>query len=204
MKLSGSDRPEYNGQPKTALRRRSGSAAKPRKQMRLYLDDDSIATLLVKLLRQAGHDLLLPAQAGLTGDSDAAQLERAIREQRVLVSKNHDDFEDLHRLVITSSGHHPGILIIRQDNDPARDMTPRAWSWHLRNLIALESRQSTIFTCLITGVASFISTPHPDSQTTAAVFPPSRNKTHAVTLARHGCQPRGSSPHPEPQSGPRA
>ena len=93
--------------------------------MRLYLDDDSIAVVLVRLLRQAGHDLLLPSEAGLSGDSDAVHFEHAIREQRVLLSKNHDDFEDLHRLVMTSTGHHPGILIIRQDNDPARDMTPR-------------------------------------------------------------------------------
>ena len=43
----------------------------------------------------------------------------------VLVTRNHDDFLDLHEVVQTGHGTHPGILIIRFDNDPTRDMTPR-------------------------------------------------------------------------------
>ena len=33
--------------------------------MRLYLDDDTAFPLLARLLRQAGHDVELPADAGL-------------------------------------------------------------------------------------------------------------------------------------------
>jgi hypothetical protein len=33
--------------------------------MRLYLDDDSAAALLARLLRQAGHDVRVPATAVL-------------------------------------------------------------------------------------------------------------------------------------------
>jgi hypothetical protein len=36
--------------------------------------------------------------------------------------KNHDDFEDLHLLIRGTRGQHPGILIVRADNDPSRDM----------------------------------------------------------------------------------
>jgi hypothetical protein len=35
------------------------------------------------------------------------------------------DFLDLHEVVQTAHGTHPGILIVRFDNDPTRDMTPR-------------------------------------------------------------------------------
>ncbi len=40
----------------------------------------------------------------------------------VLVSRNHDDFKDLHLLVRATNGQHPGVLIVRADNDPRRDM----------------------------------------------------------------------------------
>ena len=39
--------------------------------MRVYLDDDSAALLLARLLRQAGHDVELPADVGLSGEDDA-------------------------------------------------------------------------------------------------------------------------------------
>jgi hypothetical protein len=39
-----------------------------------------------------------------------------------LLSKNYDDFQNLHELVVAVKGHHPGILVIRKDNDPKRDL----------------------------------------------------------------------------------
>jgi hypothetical protein len=39
--------------------------------MRIYLDDDSVSGLLTQLLRQAGHDVMLTADVGLTGADDA-------------------------------------------------------------------------------------------------------------------------------------
>jgi len=35
--------------------------------MRLYLDDDSAEALLIALLQQAGHDVQIPADAGMIG-----------------------------------------------------------------------------------------------------------------------------------------
>jgi hypothetical protein len=40
--------------------------------MKLYLDDDSVDPLLIRLLREAGHDMRLPAEVGLSGGPDAA------------------------------------------------------------------------------------------------------------------------------------
>jgi hypothetical protein len=42
--------------------------------MNIYLDDDSIGGLLVRLLRQAGHDVELPAMQGLAGVDDVVHL----------------------------------------------------------------------------------------------------------------------------------
>jgi hypothetical protein len=91
--------------------------------MKLYLDDDSTAKLLMRLLRKAGHDVQRPADVGLSGKDDAAQLRQAIRAARVCLTQNHHDFESLHELVMEAGGHHPGILIVRKDNNPKRDLS---------------------------------------------------------------------------------
>jgi predicted nuclease of predicted toxin-antitoxin system len=90
--------------------------------MRLYLDDDIASPLLARLLRQAGHDVQLPLDAGMSGKADAVHLTHAVRDDRVLISGNYKDFEVLHDLVIVVQGHHPGILVVRRDNDPKRDL----------------------------------------------------------------------------------
>lgn len=104
--------------------------------MRLYLDDDSVAALLVRLLRQAGHDVCLPIDVGLTGAHDPTPLTKAVVENRVLLTHNHDDFDRLHTLVITVGGHHPGILTVRRDNNRKRDLTSRGIVRALAKLLA--------------------------------------------------------------------
>lgn len=91
--------------------------------MNLYLDDDMAKRSLVSRLRRAGHLLVLPNDAGLSGAWDPLHLLHALQHELVLVSKNHDDFRDLHLLVQAASGRHSGVVIVRADNDPRRDMT---------------------------------------------------------------------------------
>ena len=85
--------------------------------MRLYLDDDSASAVLVQLLQQTGHDVLVPADLGISRAADPVHLRHAIREQRVFLTHNYDDFLFLHELLLEGQGHHPGILIVRRDND---------------------------------------------------------------------------------------
>jgi len=94
--------------------------------MRIYLDEDIAQPLLVKLLGESGHDVLSPDDVAMRGKPDPVQLGFAIRHQRVLITANHRDFEYSHDLVLASGGHHSGILAIRKDNDPSRDMLLRA------------------------------------------------------------------------------
>jgi hypothetical protein len=50
------------------------------------------------------------------------------------LTRNHDDFEDLHVLIQATHGRHPGILAIRSDNDPSRDMKDAEIVRAIRNL----------------------------------------------------------------------
>ncbi len=104
--------------------------------MMLYLDDDSDDHVLVRLLQRAGHDVQRPGHAKLSGSDDPVHLKHAIREQRVLLTRNHKDFWQLHQLIEEAQGHHPGILVVRKDNDPTRDMTVRGIVTALKKLIA--------------------------------------------------------------------
>lgn len=93
--------------------------------MRLYLDDDTASPLLAKLLRNAAHDVQLPGDVGMTGVQDPIHLTHAIRDDRICITKNHNDFWILHNLIMQAQGHHPGFFLVRQDNDPTRDLTPK-------------------------------------------------------------------------------
>ncbi len=93
--------------------------------MKLFLDEDSSSATLAKLLRKAGHDVRSVLELGTTGEPDPEQFRYAIREHRVLLSRNRDDFKMLHELIRDAQGHHPGVLIECIDNDASRDLTPR-------------------------------------------------------------------------------
>jgi hypothetical protein len=80
--------------------------------------------LLIKLLREAGHDVWVPGENGRTGLRDPLHLVAAIVDSRAVLTLNYDDFKDLHVLLRAASGRHPGLLVIRKDNDSARDLSP--------------------------------------------------------------------------------
>jgi predicted nuclease of predicted toxin-antitoxin system len=104
--------------------------------MRLYLDDDTAWPLLAKLLGKAAHDVQMPSDVGMAGAPDPVHLTRAIADGRILLTKNHDDFWILHNLIRQAQGRHPGIFVVRQDNDPTRDMTPKGIVSAIRKLAA--------------------------------------------------------------------
>ena len=71
--------------------------------MRMYLDDDSPSPVLARLLQDAGHDVQTPADVGKVGVNDQVHLAHAIAEDRVILTGNHKDFEQLQ---ITGAKHH--------------------------------------------------------------------------------------------------
>ncbi len=102
--------------------------------MMLYLDDDSIDPVLIRALRRAGHDVRTPAEAGLSGAKDQVHFRQAIREDRLLLSRNYDDFEKLHDLIHEAKGRHTGVLIVRHDDPKGRFMKPHEVVRALRKL----------------------------------------------------------------------
>src|SRR5437870_691449 len=98
------------------------AAGLPAGLMNLYLDDNINKGHLAGRLRKAGHSVVLPAAVGLAGAIDSKHFLYAIENQLVLLTKDHEDFFVLHRVVRATQGQHPGILAVRADNDPRRDM----------------------------------------------------------------------------------
>lgn len=106
--------------------------------MILYLDDNSNKGSLVNLLRRAGHQVTISADLGMAGASDPRHLGSCASEGLVLLTRDHDDFLELHDLVQATHGHHAGILVVRGDNDPSRDMKDRDIVRALANLEAAQ------------------------------------------------------------------
>jgi Domain of unknown function (DUF5615) len=102
--------------------------------MNLYLDDDSAKALLATLLRKAGHLAIIPTSVGLSGADDADHLLQSVQQSLVLLTRNHDDYRVLHLLVQATGGRHPGIIVVRRDNDPTRDMKDREIVHAISNL----------------------------------------------------------------------
>jgi hypothetical protein len=87
--------------------------------LRLLVDEDAQAHALVRLLRDAGHDVATVAELGLNGAPDDAVLARAALDARVLLTRNCGDFLLLHE----ASPAHSGVLAVYQDDDPGKDMS---------------------------------------------------------------------------------
>lgn len=104
--------------------------------MRIYIDDDTAHGVLAALLRAAGHDVVVPTEVLMSGQDDPSHLTYAIRERRVFLSANHNDFRKLHKLIMQAEGHHPGIVIIRKDNDLRRDLKPHGIARAVNNMVA--------------------------------------------------------------------
>jgi len=86
--------------------------------LRLLVDEDTEAKTLVRLLREAGHDVLTVLEAGLSGHLDPEVLARGTGEDRVVLTRNCGDFAALH----AANPAHAGIIGIYQDADPLKTM----------------------------------------------------------------------------------
>jgi hypothetical protein len=86
---------------------------------KIYLDDCAYDKELLRWLEQDGHQVVTPAQAGIIGRADDGHFHYAAGNGLLLLTKNADDFLELH----DKDTKHAGILVVYQDNDPDRDMS---------------------------------------------------------------------------------
>jgi len=79
--------------------------------IRLYLDEDSSDTDLLKALRLRGVDVLGAPECGMRGKSDDEQLRWATEQQRVVYSSNRGDFYRIHSDLMRGRQSHGGIIL---------------------------------------------------------------------------------------------
>ena len=102
--------------------------------MRILIDENLSSRRLASRLQAAGHDVVLAGDVGLLGATDARVLIWAIGPDRPVLTRDYEDFADLHDLVQAAGGHHPGLLVVRFDNDPRHNLTDRGIVMALANL----------------------------------------------------------------------
>jgi predicted nuclease of predicted toxin-antitoxin system len=78
----------------------------------MLLDEDSQANYLINLLQAAGHNVVTVKAADLMNRLDSVVLDYARNDGRVLLTRNCDDFQELHQL----NPVHSGILVERTAN----------------------------------------------------------------------------------------
>jgi hypothetical protein len=84
----------------------------------MYLDDDSERVALVAALRRAGIDVVRSTDAGMRGSDDAAHLEFATAQGRVLYSANRRDFAALHARLLANGRTHAGMILVTDQRIP--------------------------------------------------------------------------------------
>lgn len=92
--------------------------------LRIYLDDSADRTLLLTLLRNAGHTVIRPCDAGLSSAADARHLDYAAEHSLIVLTKNPKHFMECHQNYQRKAKRHAGILLIYEDNNRQKDMEP--------------------------------------------------------------------------------
>ncbi|MCC3414042.1 MAG: DUF5615 family PIN-like protein [Microcoleus sp. PH2017_29_MFU_D_A] len=88
----------------------------------MLLDEDSQAKYLVNLLQAAGHDVATVNTLNLMNHPDSVVLDAARKNERVLLTRNCDDFQELHQ----ANPEHSGILAVYQDSEASKNMSYQA------------------------------------------------------------------------------
>lgn len=96
----------------------------------LLIDEDSLAKYLVNLLKKAGHNVITVQDVNLMGKPDEIVLNYAKENNRVLLTRNCDDFLNLHQINYS----HSGILAVYQYADFSKNMTYSAIVHAIANL----------------------------------------------------------------------
>jgi predicted nuclease of predicted toxin-antitoxin system len=93
--------------------------------MRFEIDENLSSPRLTSWLLAQGHDPIQAGDVGLLSTTDARVFRWAIIQAVPVLTRDSEDFEDLHDLVQSAGGHHSGVLVVRFDNDPRHNLTDR-------------------------------------------------------------------------------
>jgi predicted nuclease of predicted toxin-antitoxin system len=101
--------------------------------VRVLIDENLSSRRLASRLQSAGHDFVLATDVGLISVADSRVLAWAVAQDRPVLTRDHEDFAALHDVVVAVGGHHPGILVVRFDNDPRHNLSERGIAMALGN-----------------------------------------------------------------------
>lgn len=93
--------------------------------MRFLIDENLCKPPLASRLRAQGHDSILAGDVGLLSVADPRVLTWAINQGLPVLTRDAEDFEELHDLIVAARGHHPGVLTVRFDADPRNNLSDR-------------------------------------------------------------------------------
>jgi predicted nuclease of predicted toxin-antitoxin system len=102
----------------------------------LYLDDCADDDTLAALLRQAGHQVHTPRGAGTAGVADDDHLDYAARQGYILLTKDPDDFTELHNHWQARNRPHSGILLIYEEKEVSKNLSRAQIVMVIDNLVA--------------------------------------------------------------------
>lgn len=88
----------------------------------LYLDDCADDDILAALLRRAGHQVYTPRSTGTSGVSDDEHLVYAANHKYTLLTKDPDDFLELHLHWRATNRTHSGVLLIYEEKEVNKNM----------------------------------------------------------------------------------
>jgi len=97
----------------------------------LYLDDCADDDTLAALLRWVGHQVHTPRVAGTSGVSDSEHLDYAARQGYTLLTKDPDDFIDLHNQWKAMNRTHQDRAWIRSTEIPTDSPIPYTYFLNL-------------------------------------------------------------------------
>jgi hypothetical protein len=81
-----------------------------------------ISPTVARTLRDLGHDTVAAVERDALGASDAAQLARAISEERALATYNIRDYVPLAKAAASAGRNHCGIILISYRTLPPSDL----------------------------------------------------------------------------------
>ena len=93
--------------------------------VRIYLDEDSSDTDLLKAPRLRAVDVVSTAEAGMLEQSDEEQLVWAVESHRVVYSSNRRDFYKIHSDWMRGGRNHFGIILGHQQRYSIGEQTYR-------------------------------------------------------------------------------
>jgi predicted nuclease of predicted toxin-antitoxin system len=89
--------------------------------LKLYLDE-MISPAVARALRDRGYDVVAAVERDALGASDAAQLARAISEDRALVTYNARDYVPLAKAAASAGRELCGIILVSYRTLPPSDL----------------------------------------------------------------------------------